>query len=329
MVVSEAGNSTPAVLRALADPTRLEMCRRLAFEELCVCHLVEDLGLSQPLVSHHLKALREAGLVESRRVSYWTYYQLTPQALSALVDELAVLRGQAFTPKHVRPCPYQEGGEAMTTWSDAYVLDRQVRGVVERLAREFEGTFSRETVERFVAESSGHLADARIKGYVSLLTERFSRQRLRAYAQAEGAIVKDVPEVLFVCVHNAGRSQMAASLLHRAAGGRVHVRSAGSTPSEEIHANVREVMAEIGLDLAQEFPKPLTDEVVRAADVVITMGCGDACPVYPGKRYVDWELPDPEGKPLGIVREIRDDLDRRISALLSEILDDSPRSLSS
>jgi protein-tyrosine-phosphatase len=217
----------------------------------------------------------------------------------------------------------------MTTWTEGYVLDQQVRGVIERLVKEFEGTFSPETIERFVAESSNHLADARVKGYVSLLTERFSRQRLRACAQVEGTIVKEVPEVLFVCVHNAGRSQMAASLLDRAAEGRVHVRSAGSTPAEEIHSNVREAMAEIGLDLAQEFPKPLTDDVVRAADVVITMGCGDACPVYPGKRYLDWELPDPEGKSLGEVREIRDDLDQRVSALLSEVFDDTPESLSS
>jgi arsenate reductase (thioredoxin) len=312
--------SALGVLRALSDPTRLEICRRLAFEELCVCHLVEDLGLGQPLVSHHLRGLREAGLVETRRVSYWTYYQLIPQALSAVVDELAVLRGQAFMPKHTRPCPSQEEGEAMSSWVEGYVLDQQVRGVIERLMQEFEGTFSPETVERFVVESSSHLADAKVKGYVSLLTERFARQRLRACAQVEGAIVKEVPEVLFVCVRNAGRSQMAAALLHRAAEGRVNVRSAGSTPAEEIHANVREAMAEIGLDLAKEFPKPLTDEVVRAADIVITMGCGDACPVYPGKRYLDWELPDPAGKSLAEVRRIRDEIDGRIHALLSELL---------
>ena len=313
-------DSAVEVLRALSDPTRLEICRRLAFEELCVCHLVEDLGVGQPLVSHHLKALREAGLVESRRVSYWTYYQLTPEALSALVDELAVIRGQAFMPKHTRPCPNEEEGEAMTSWVEGYVLDRQVRGVIERLVQEFEGVFSPETVERFVVESSSHLADAKVKGYVSLLTERFARQRLRACAQVEGVIVKEVPEVLFVCVQNAGRSQMAAGLLQRAAKNQVNVRSAGSTPADEIHANVREAMAEVGIDLAQEFPKPLTDEVVRAADVVITMGCGDACPVYRGKRYLDWELADPAGKSLEEVRGIRDELDRRVHALLSELV---------
>ena len=132
--------------------------------------------------------------------------------------------------------------------------------------------------------------------------------------------MKEVPEVLFVCVHNAGRSQMAAALLDRAAGGRVHVRSAGSTPANEIHAGAREVMAEIGVDMAQEFPKPLTDEVVRAADVVITMGCGDACPVYPGKKYFDWELEDPANRPMDEVRPIRDEIDRRVRGLLEELV---------
>jgi protein-tyrosine-phosphatase len=128
-----------------------------------------------------------------------------------------------------------------------------------------------------------------------------------------------VPEVLFVCVHNAGRSQMAAALLDRRAGGAVHVRSAGSEPSDRLNPAVVEVMTEIGLDVSKEFPKPLTDDVVRAADVVITMGCGDACPFYPGKRYLDWDLEDPAGKSLATVRRIRDEIDRRVQSLLREI----------
>ncbi|MDT7629637.1 MAG: hypothetical protein QOI50_1567, partial [Pseudonocardiales bacterium] len=124
--------------------------------------------------------------------------------------------------------------------------------------------------------------------------------------------MKNVPEVLFVCVHNAGRSQLAAGLLHHHAAGAVHVRSAGSAPADEINPAVREAMAEIGLDISREFPKPLTDDVVRAADVVITMGCGDACPVYPGKRYLDWELDDPAGRGIDAVRPIRDEIDRRV-----------------
>jgi arsenate reductase len=132
--------------------------------------------------------------------------------------------------------------------------------------------------------------------------------------------VTNVPEVLFVCVHNAGRSQLAAGLLHHHAAGAVHVRSAGSAPADEINPAVREARAEIGLDISREFPKPLTDDVVRAADVVITMGCGDACPVYPGKRYLDWELDDPAGRGIDAVRPIRDEIDRRVRALLAELL---------
>jgi arsenate reductase (thioredoxin) len=131
--------------------------------------------------------------------------------------------------------------------------------------------------------------------------------------------VSELPEVLFVCVHNAGRSQMAAALLDHYAKGRVVVRSAGSTPADEINPAVLAVMNEIGLDLSKEFPKPLTTEAVEGADVVISMGCGDACPIYPGKRYLDWDLPDPAGKPLGEVRPIRDDIEQRVLGLMVEL----------
>ena len=133
-------------------------------------------------------------------------------------------------------------------------------------------------------------------------------------------MLKELPEVLFVCVHNAGRSQMAAGLLNERGQGRVHVRSAGSDPAEEINPAVVEAMAEVGIDISQEFPKPLTDEVVRAADAVITMGCGDACPIYPGKRYLDWELDDPAGKTVEEVRTIRDEIDQRVQNLLEDLL---------
>jgi arsenate reductase (thioredoxin) len=129
-----------------------------------------------------------------------------------------------------------------------------------------------------------------------------------------------MPEVLFVCVHNAGRSQMAAGLLDKLADGQVQVRSAGSNPAEEINPAAVQAMAEVGVDLSQELPKPLTDESVRAADAVITMGCGDACPIYPGKRYEDWELEDPAGKDLDTVRRIRDQIEVRVRELLSELV---------
>ncbi|MFJ8814831.1 arsenate reductase ArsC [Amycolatopsis thermoflava] len=131
------------------------------------------------------------------------------------------------------------------------------------------------------------------------------------------------PEVLFVCVHNAGRSQMAAALLDHHAAGRVTVRSAGSAPADTINPAVTAVMSELGLDLSREFPKPLTTEAVRAADVVITMGCGDACPVFPGKRYLDWQVDDPAGQGIDAVRPIRDDIDQRVRALLDELVSTS------
>jgi arsenate reductase (thioredoxin) len=191
---------------------------------------------------------------------------------------------------------------------------------VARLRDEFRGIFAYETIQRFVDEAIASLRGARIKDFVPLFVNRFARERLRALAQAQGSIAKDVPEVLFVCVHNAGRSQMAAGLLSHHARGRVHVRSAGSTPADEINPAAVQAMAELGIDLSEEFPKPLTDEFVSAADVVITMGCGDACAMYPGKRYEDWEVDDPAGKSLAEVRRIRDDIDRRVVRLLESLI---------
>lgn len=133
-----------------------------------------------------------------------------------------------------------------------------------------------------------------------------------------------MPEVLFVCVHNAGRSQMAAALLDRRSAGRIQVRSAGSEPANQVNPIVVQAMSEIGLDISKEFPKPLTGAAVAGADVVITMGCGDACPIYPGKRYLDWELEDPAGKDLDQVRMIRDEIDRRVRDLAAELLDEKP-----
>jgi arsenate reductase (thioredoxin) len=198
--------------------------------------------------------------------------------------------------------------------------DQLILHAVDRICDEFAGTFSPETIRRFVGESLDALRGSKVKDFLPLFTYRLAKERLKAYAQAEGAIVKEVPEVLFVCVHNAGRSQMAAALLDTAAAGKVHVRSAGSTPAVEIHTNVRVAMDEVGVNLSKEFPKPLTDEIVRAADVVITMGCGDACPIYPGKRYEDWVIDDPAGEPLEKVREIRDEISRRVERLLAELI---------
>ena len=197
---------------------------------------------------------------------------------------------------------------------------RRLSSPVKRLAEEFGGTFSPETVERVYEDSYSKLErNAKVSMYLDLFAERFARDRLRAVARTESGFEAEVPEVLFVCVHNAGRSQMAAALLNERAHATVHVRSAGSTPASEINPAVVQAMSEIGVDLSQEFPKPLTDDVVRASDVVVTMGCGDACPIYPGKRYLDWELSDPAGKSLAEVRVIRDEIDRLVQDLLAQL----------
>jgi arsenate reductase len=196
---------------------------------------------------------------------------------------------------------------------------RRIEPDLAELESEFAGIFSAETVERDISESTDQLTGARHQQYVPIFVRRFARERLRALAQVQGAIIKDVPEVLFVCVQNAGRSQMAAALLDYHAQGRVHVRSAGSTPADQINPAVIQAMDEIGVDLSKEFPKPLTDEVTQAADVIVTMGCGDACPIYPGRRYEDWELDDPADKTVDEVRAIRDDIDGRVKTLLGEL----------
>jgi protein-tyrosine-phosphatase len=204
------------------------------------------------------------------------------------------------------------------------MLDPITRNHVEKAAEalqdEFARTFSKETIERFLAESVDLLGESKINIFVPVLAYRFARERLKALAQAEGLETKEQPEVLFVCVQNAGRSQMAAGLLTLRSGGLVGVRSAGSDPAEAVNPFAAEAMAELGVDLAEAFPKPLTDEVVRAADVVVTMGCGDACPIYPGKRYEDWQVGDPaEASSLDEVRSIRNDIDARVQRLLSEL----------
>lgn len=189
----------------------------------------------------------------------------------------------------------------------------------QRLHREFDGIFGPETIERFVAESCAQYGRARVQAFVPLFVERFSRERLRALAKVEGHLTSDAPSVVFLCVHNAGRSQMAAGWMQHLAGRRVEVFSGGSDPASGINPAAIEAMAEVGVDISREFPKPWTDEILRAADVIVTMGCGDACPVYPGKRYEDWQLDDPAGRPIEEVRAIRDEIKGRVEHLVEEL----------
>jgi protein-tyrosine-phosphatase len=195
-----------------------------------------------------------------------------------------------------------------------------IRQIADRIARDYEQIFPREITERVVAESLSTLTEqATIATWLPTLVERFARDRLRALAKTEHLVNDERPAVLFLCVHNAGRSQMAAGLLRHLSGGAIAVFSGGSEPASEINPVAIQAMAEIGIDITNEFPKPWTNEVVGAVDVVVSMGCGDACPVLPGKRYVDWELEDPAGKPIDVVRRVRDEIGRRVGDLVTEL----------
>jgi protein-tyrosine-phosphatase len=190
----------------------------------------------------------------------------------------------------------------------------------ERLKGEFAGTFAVETIERFMNESQAGLeARATVVNWLPLMIERFTRDRLRALARVEGRVADGMPAVFFMCVHNAGRSQMAAGWLRHLAGDNIEVFTGGSAPASEVNPMAVEAMAEVGIDISTEFPRPWTDEIVRAVDVVVTMGCGDACPVYPGKRYEDWELTDPAGQPIELVRTVRDDIEGRVRGLMESL----------
>ena len=199
-------------------------------------------------------------------------------------------------------------------------IDQQValKSTASRLQSEFDGTFGAETIERFLHSSYDQFAGrATIPNFLPLLAERFARQRLNALAKVEGKVTDSKPTVLFLCTHNAGRSQMALGFFNHLAGTDAVAWSGGSEPGNEINPSAIQAMAEVGIDITGEFPKPWTDEIVQAADVVITMGCGDACPIFPGKRYENWELPDPAGQSVDAVRPIRDQIEQRVHGLLS------------
>jgi arsenate reductase (thioredoxin) len=195
-----------------------------------------------------------------------------------------------------------------------------LRTAAARLQRDFAETFGTETIERFLHASYDEFAgNAVIANFLPLLAERFARQRLTALSKVEGRALAGTPTVLFLCTHNAGRSQMALGFLQALGGDRAAGWSAGSEPGSALNPAAVQAMRERGIDITQEFPKPWTDEIVRAADVVITMGCGDACPIFPGKRYEEWALDDPAGQDLEHVRPIRDEIERRVRNLLSEL----------
>ena len=193
--------------------------------------------------------------------------------------------------------------------------------LIDDLTYAYDGVFSPETVATVVHEARALLEPrATITQYLPIFVAKQARERLMTVAQAEGRVAKQVPEILFVCVHNAGRSQMAAALTEHLSARKVHVRSAGSEPVDTVNPTVLDALAERGIPLSAPYPKPLTHSAVQAADVIVTMGCGDACPVFPGKRYEDWDVADPDGQPLDVVRDIRDDIQQRVTRLLRDVL---------
>jgi ArsR family transcriptional regulator len=282
-------------LAVLADPTRariVQLIRQADDGRQLVGRLAEQLGLRQPTVSHHVSALRAEGIVvrqpEGRRV----WYSINPDH----ADLVTALLGDA------------PPGAGEPDWER----------VVDDLAARYRGTFSRETVAHYIADTRRLLAARADAPLLTSRTATFAADRLDDLHHATAHSARP-PAVLFVCVQNAGRSQLAAGILRQLAGDSVTVRTAGSAPAGQVRAAIVTALDEIGVALGGEFPKPLTDEAVKAADVVVTMGCGDACPIYPGRRYLDWDVDDPVGKPLSTVREIRDDIGLRVRALLDDL----------
>jgi arsenate reductase (thioredoxin) len=205
---------------------------------------------------------------------------------------------------------------------DILTVDQQLalRSAAGRLREEYDGVFGAETIELFLTSSYDQFASrATATNFLPVMAERFARQRLRALARVEGKHHDGLPTVLFLCVHNAGRSQMALGWFEHLAGDRAVAWSGGSEPGTEVNPAAIAAMAEVGIDISREFPKPWTDEIVQAADVVVTMGCGDACPLFPGKRYEDWVLDDPAGRSVDEVRPVRDEIGERVRALLDDL----------
>lgn len=190
---------------------------------------------------------------------------------------------------------------------------------VNQLARKYAGKFDETEIRPIVKESYESFADAKVRTFVAVFTTRYADDRLRAMARVRGLITDAPPSVLFVCVHNAGRSQMAAGWVRHLSKGKVEVYSGGSLPGKDLNTAAVAAMQEVGIDIANEFPKPFAVEIVQAADVVITMGCGDTCPIFPGKRYEDWALDDPAGLGVEAVRPIRDEIRRRVESLISDL----------
>ncbi|WP_062386031.1 metalloregulator ArsR/SmtB family transcription factor [Demequina iriomotensis] len=311
-IAPELATAAAAILKAVADPLRLRMIALMAQApdgEVCVCDLTELGDVSGPTVSHHLKTLKEAGVVVAERRGTWVYYRVA----AAYVPTVRALL-ETLVPASAARSAAHEVVELEDVSRALAEVEAGLTGVFPEIGAK--------EVARIVRESYAALARrATIHQHLVPLTRHFARQRLEDVRKAESAAAVHPPQVLFVCVQNAGRSQIAAALLQHYAGDRVVVRSAGSAPAPQVHASVRPRLEALGAGEAA-FPKPLTDDAVRASDVVVTMGCGDVCPVYAGTRYEDWQVGDPALASAAGVDAIVDDLDARVRTLLSDLLPD-------
>jgi protein-tyrosine-phosphatase len=312
----------------LAHPERLSVLTLLTSlpdYSASAAGIAATLGMAPEVVDEALEALAQARLVHWQRGARAGDPRVSPTAdawirFSSLLDKrpAPVLsdvpgaeiqigpEGRPLGP-HPVPGPTPPPGQEVPP-----VIHR----IADQLAHRFSATFSAETVHRYVRETYFLLRSrSRVQRYLASLTSRFATERLHALALARGIEMRPVPQVLFVCVANSHRSQIAASILKFIGGDQVHVRSAGSAPATDIAPEVVEVLDEIGCSLLGEFPKPLTDEIVQASDVVITMGCGDACPVYPGRIYLDWAIEVPPAHDLQAQRVMRDEIQHRVEDL--------------
>jgi arsenate reductase (thioredoxin) len=311
---ASAAEHVAVTLKALADPLRLRMLSLIASSpsgEACAGDIATVAEVSQPTVSHHLKVLKSVGVLTSQRRATWIFYSIAPQSRRAVTTLL-----EAFAPAAVASGELEHQMPGLTD-ADA---------ILERMARELTGqypTLSPDLVTHIIRESYASLArGAGVRAHLVVTAERFARQRLDDIVVAlQPTVAPHPPQVLFVCVANAGRSQLAAALLRHYAGDAVVVRSAGSAPADDVHAAVRAILADLADDSdGSAYPKPLTDDAVRAADVIITMGCGDTCPILPGKRYEDWTVGDPAlASPEGVLA-IREELESRVRDLLADLL---------
>ncbi|GHH71272.1 metalloregulator ArsR/SmtB family transcription factor [Promicromonospora soli] len=334
---ADAAADLAATLKAIADPLRLRMLSAIATSptgETTAGELATLTAVLQPTVSHHLKVLRDVGLITSDRRGTWVWYRIAPGyrgAVTTLLDRFAPAAIEVARAAHITQAG-PGGPDGQSTLTGLGNVDPALDRLAASLAERFTGTPESECF-RVVRES--YAALARRGGnaaYLVALTEHFARQRLIDAEKVRALDAGHKPQVLFVCVANAGRSQLAAALMQHYAGDRVVVRSAGSAPASDVHAAVRAILEELGDtaaadtvdDVTRFYPKPLTDDAVRAADVVVTMGCGDACPVLPGKRYEDWIVGDPAlASPAGVAA-IRDELDGRVRGLLASLLTPPP-----